>query len=304
MTNHRTGYAAILGLPNSGKSTLLNVLLGQKLSIITSKPQTTRKRILGILSEEDYQIIFLDTPGILSPSYLLQEKMMEDVKTSLDDADVILLVIDVAEDPLGEILLNQEFISESVLKSSKPKLLVINKVDLSNQEKVTELLKHFEKRKSFEEIIPISAALNFNIQRVKEEIVRFLPEGPKLFPDDQVTDANERFFVSEIIREKILEHYRDEIPYSSEVLIIEFKEREEGKNFISAEIVVERDSQKAIIIGKGGTAIKKLGQAARESIEEFLQKDVFLELRVKVRKKWRSDENLLKSFGYSIRNKT
>lgn len=304
MTNHRTGYAAILGLPNSGKSTLLNVLLGQKLSIITSKPQTTRKRILGILSEEDYQIIFLDTPGILSPSYLLQEKMMEDVKTSLDDADVILLVIDVDEDPLGEILLNQEFISESVLKSSKPKLLVINKVDLSNQEKVTELLKHFEKRKSFEEIIPISAALNFNIQRVKEEIIRFLPEGPKLFPDDQVTDANERFFVSEIIREKILEHYRDEIPYSSEVLIIEFKEREEGKNFISAEIVVERDSQKAIIIGKGGTAIKKLGQAARESIEEFLQKDVFLELRVKVRKKWRSDENLLKSFGYSIRNKT
>ena len=304
MTNHRTGYAAILGLPNSGKSTLLNALLGQKLSIITAKPQTTRKRILGILSEEDYQIIFLDTPGILSPSYLLQEKMMEDVKTSLDDADVILLVIDVAEDPLGEILLNQEFISESVLKSSKPKLLVINKVDLSNQEKVSELLKHFEKRKSFEEIIPISAALNFNIQRVKEEIVRFLPEGPKLFPDDQVTDANERFFVSEIIREKILEHYRDEIPYSSEVLIIEFKEREEGKNFISAEIVVERDSQKAIIIGKGGTAIKKLGQAARESIEEFLQKDVFLELRVKVRKKWRSDENLLKSFGYSIRNKT
>lgn len=304
MTNHRTGYAAILGLPNSGKSTLLNVLLGQKLSIITSKPQTTRKRILGILSEEDYQIIFLDTPGILSPSYLLQEKMMEDVKTSLDDADVILLVIDVDEDPLGEILLNQEFISESVLKSSKPKLLVINKVDLSNQEKVSELLKHFEKRKSFEEIIPISAALNFNIQRVKEEIIRFLPEGPKLFPDDQVTDANERFFVSEIIREKILEHYRDEIPYSSEVLIIEFKEREEGKNFISAEIVVERDSQKAIIIGKGGAAIKKLGQAARESIEKFLQKDVFLELRVKVRKKWRSDENLLKSFGYSIRNKT
>lgn len=304
MTNHRTGYAAILGLPNSGKSTLLNALLGQKLSIITAKPQTTRKRILGILSEEDYQIIFLDTPGILSPSYLLQEKMMEDVKTSLDDADVILLVIDVAEDPLGEILLNQEFISESVLKSSKPKLLVINKVDLSNQEKVSELLKHFEKRKSFEEIIPISAALNFNIQRVKEEIVRFLPEGPKLFPDDQVTDANERFFVSEIIREKILEHYRDEIPYSSEVLIIEFKEREEGKNFISAEIVVERDSQKAIIIGKGGTAIKKLGQAARESIEEFLQKDVFLELRVKVRRKWRSDENMLKSFGYSIRNKT
>jgi GTP-binding protein Era len=295
---HITGYVAILGLPNSGKSTLLNSLLGQKLSIITSKPQTTRKRILGILSEESYQIIFLDTPGILSPSYLLQEKMMEDVKTSLDDADVIVLIIDVAEDQFGEMLFSQEFVKDVVLKSKKPKLLVINKVDLTKQEKVNGLLKHFETQKLFEEVIPISASQNFNIQRVKEDIIRLLPEGPKLFPDDQVTDENERFFVSEIIREKILELYRDEVPYSSEVLIIEFKEREEGKNFISAEIIVERDSQKAIIIGKGGIAIKKLGQVARESIEEFLQREVFLELRVKVRKKWRSDENLLKSFGY------
>jgi GTP-binding protein Era len=296
---HKIGYVAILGLPNTGKSTVLNALLGQKLSIITSKPQTTRKRILGILSEENYQIIFLDTPGILSPAYLLQEKMMEEVKTSLDDADVIILIIDVVEDPFGEILLGQEFVKESVLRSNRLKLLVINKVDLTKQEKVTELIKHFERQKLFEEIIPISASQNFNIQRVKEEIIRFLPEGPKLFPDDQVTDENERFFVSEIIREKILELYRDEVPYSSEVLIVDFKEREEGKNFISAEIVVEKDSQKAIIIGKGGTAIKKLGQIARESIEEFLQCEVFLELRVKVRKKWRSDENLLKSFGYT-----
>ena len=299
MTDHRTGYVAILGLPNSGKSTLLNALLEQKLSIITSKPQTTRKRILGILSEEDYQIIFLDTPGILSPSYLLQEKMMDDVKLSLDDADAIVMIIDVKEDPHAEILLNQEFVKSSVSKSRKPKLLVLNKVDLITQDKVNELIKHFEMQKLFEEIIPVSASQNFNIQRVREEIISFLPDGPKLFPDDQVTDENERFFVSEIIREKILEIYRDEIPYSCEVLIAEFKERETSKHFISAEIVVERDSQKAIIIGKGGTAIKKLGQVARESIEEFLQREVFLELRVKVRKKWRSDENLLKSFGYS-----
>jgi GTP-binding protein Era len=168
-----------------------------------------------------------------------------------------------------------------------------------NQEKVTELIKQFEKQKLFDEVIPISATADFNIQRVKEEIIRFLPEGPKLFPDDQVTDQNERFFVSEIIREKILELYRDEVPYSCEVLIVDFKEREEGKNFVSAEIVVEKDSQKAIIIGRGGAAIKKLGEVSRKSVEEFLQREVFLELRVKVRKKWRSDENMLKSFGYS-----
>jgi GTP-binding protein Era len=296
---NKTGYVVIVGLPNSGKSTLLNALLGQKLSIITSKPQTTRKRIRGILSEENYQMIFLDTPGILSPSYLLQEKMMEDVKTSLDDADVIIMIIDVKEDPFAENLFAEDFIKKFILKSIKPKLLCLNKVDLIQQEKVNELIKNFELQKIFEEVIPISATANFNVQRVKEEIIRFLPEGPKLFPDEQVTDENERFFVSEIIREKILELYRDEVPYSCEVLIVDFKEREEKKDFISAEIVVEKDSQKVIIIGKAGTAIKKLGQFARESIEEFLQREVFLELRVKVRKKWRSDENLLKSFGYT-----
>ena len=297
--NHKTGYAAILGLPNSGKSTLLNALLGQKLSIITAKPQTTRKKVLGILNEENYQLIFLDTPGILSPAYLLQEKMMEEVKSSLDDADVIVLIIDVADDFTGDKLLKQEFVNKSVLISKKPKILILNKVDLITQEKVMDLIKHFEKQKLFEEIIPVSASLNFNIQRVKEEIIRFLPEGPKLFPDEQLTDASERFFVSEIIREKILEFYREEIPYSCEVLIAEYKERDAGKDYISAEIVVEKESQKVIIIGKGGAAIKKLGMIAREEIEEFLQRQVFLELRVKVRKKWRSDENLLKSFGYT-----
>jgi GTP-binding protein Era len=225
--------------------------------------------------------------------------MMDDVIISLDDADVIVLIVDIKEDPFAENLFKQEFVKGEVLKSQKPKLLILNKVDLITQEKVTELINHFESQKLFEEVIPFSATFNFNTQRVKEEIIRFLPEGPKLFPDEQITDENERFFVSEIIREKILELYRDEVPYSCEVLITEFKEREEDKDFISAEVVVERDSQKAIIIGKTGTAIKKLGQVARESIEEFLQREVFLELRVKVRKKWRSDENLLKSFGYS-----
>jgi len=299
MTEHKTGYVAILGLPNSGKSTLLNALLGQKLSITTAKPQTTRKRILGILSEENFQIIFLDTPGILSPSYLLQEKMMEDVDLAVKDADLIILMLDTFDDPRGEKLLNQEFVTKFILNLKKPKILVLNKIDQMKQEKATELIEYFESQKLFKEVIPISASLNFNIQRVKDEIIRFLPEGPKLFPDDQITDASERYFVSELIREKILEIYRDEVPYSCEVLIAEFKEREISKHYISAEIVIERDSQKAIIIGKGGAAIKKLGEVARKSIEEFLQREVFLELRVKVRKKWRSDENMLKSFGYS-----
>ena len=214
---------------------------------------------------------------------------------------MIILIVDVKEDSFGENLFVQEFVKENVFKSKNPKLLVLNKIDLLPQEKVNDLINYFEKQKLFEEVIPISATASFNIQRVKEEIIRFLPEGPKLFPDEQVTDENERFFVSEIIREKILELYRDEVPYSCEVLIVEFKEREEKKDFINAEIVVEKDSQKAIIIGKAGAAIKKLGKVARESIEEFLQHEIFLELRVKVRKKWRSDEKLLKSFGHTIK---
>jgi GTP-binding protein Era len=303
MSDHKTGYVAILGLPNAGKSTLLNALLGQKLSIITSKPQTTRKRILGILSEENYQVIFLDNPGILSPSYLLQEKMMDEVGTSVKDADIIVLMLDIGDDFLGKKLMEQEFVKKYVLNSPKEKLLILNKVDLITQEKVNELIKHFESNRQFKSVIPVSASLNFNIRRVLEEIIELLPEGPKLFPDEYVTDKNERFFVSEIIREKILELFRDEVPYSCEVLIADFKERSENKDFISAEIIVEKDSQKAIIIGKNGTAIKKLGSEAREAIEKFLEREVFLELRVKVKKKWRSDEKMLKSFGYSGKEK-
>ena len=299
MNNHKTGFVSIIGLPNAGKSSLLNALLGQKLSIISAKPQTTRKRILGILSEENFQIIFLDTPGVISPSSLLQEKMMDDIKNSIDDSDLIIFLVDVKDDPSADKLLNQEFVNKVVHEIKRPKLLIINKIDLIAQNQIKELINRIENQKLFKDVIPVSATLSFNIQRLIDDIIKFLPEGPKLFPDDQLTDAHERFFVSEIVREKILELYRDEVPYSCEVLIAEFKEREEGKDFINAEIVVEKDSQKAIIIGKNGAAIKKLGQTARQSIEEFLGREVFLELRVKVRNKWRSNENMLKSFGYS-----
>ncbi len=299
MVKTKAGYVAILGKPNAGKSTLLNTLLGQKLSITNSKPQTTRKRILGILSDQYYQIIFLDTPGILEPAYLLQEKMMEAVSRSINDADIILLILDVNEDPDGSKTLKDNFIFKAVIKSSKPKALILNKVDLISQGKVSALISKFEESGSFEKIIPVSALIGFNIQSITETILESLPENPKFYPDDIVADENERFFVSEIIREKILELYKEEIPYSCEVLIADFKERDDKKNFIQAEIVVEKESQKGIIIGKQGTAIKRLGQISREAIEEFLQHEVFLELRVKVRSKWRSDEKMLRSFGYS-----
>jgi len=296
---HKSGYVAILGLPNAGKSTLLNTLLGQKISITNLKPQTTRKRILGILSEENFQVIFIDTPGILDPAYLLQEKMMDDVRLSGRDADVIVLLLDVEVDPAGNKALNNSYVKESILRAPVKKILVLNKIDLLPQDRVKIILEHFEKSGKFDEIIPLSALQNFNTQKLLQTIDEYLPEGPKFYPDDIVATQNERFFVTELIRETILEQYSEEIPYSCEVLIEEFKERENSKDYISAEIVVEKDSQKAIIIGKRGAAIKNLGQTARESIEEFLGKEVFLELRVKVRKKWRSSESFLKSFGYT-----
>jgi GTP-binding protein Era len=300
---HKSGYVAILGLPNAGKSTLLNSLLGQKLAITNVKPQTTRKKIVGILSEENYQIVFLDTPGLLTPAYLLQEKMMEEVSLSIKDANVILLLIDVDRDPSGSESLNQKFIKENLESKKKSVILLLNKIDLIQQDKAVQLLEHFKSLDKFSDVIPISALIKFNIEKLVDTIVDELPEGPNYYPEEIIADEDERFFVSEIIREKVLELYREEIPYSVEVLIGEFKEREEGKNFISAEIVVERDSQKSIIIGKGGVAIKKLGKIAREAIEEFLAHTVYLDLRVKVRKNWRSNENFLKLFGYNTGSK-
>ena len=294
----KAGFVAILGLPNSGKSTLLNALLGQKLNIVSDKPQTTRRKILGIHTENNCQIIFVDTPGLLKPHYLLQERMMDAVEASAKDADVIILLQDVQEDFNGEKLLHQEFVNKVLVSLNAPKILLLNKVDLTSQEEIVPLIEKLNSTKLFIKVIPISAKHNFNLTDVLNTIAQLLPEHPKYFPDDELTDENERFFVSEIIREKILEQYSEEIPYSSEVLIADFKERENAKDFIQAYIVIEKESQKAIIIGKEGKAIKKLGETARKSIEEFLQREVFLELRVKVKPKWRKDENMLNIFGY------
>ena len=235
---------------------------------------------------------------MISPNYLLQERMMDQVESSIKDADVLVILIDAYADPSGAKFFKTAF-GKNLDRFKKNMILVINKIDLVKQEDAVKMIKHFEDLRKFKAVIPVSALENFNIDRLIQIIVEEIPAGPAFYPDDIVADENERFFVSEIIREKILEQFSEEVPYSCEVIIGEFKEREEGKDYISAEIVVERDSQKVIIVGKGGGKIKKLGTVAREAVEEFLQRKVFLELRVKVRKNWRSDENMLKSFGYS-----
>jgi GTP-binding protein Era len=300
--NTKAGYAAIIGLPNVGKSTLMNALLGQKISITTSKPQTTRKRILGILSEENYQVVFLDTPGILKPAYLLQEKMMDDIDLSVKDADVFVIIYDVSSEQSFKGSEENEYIQKVISEKKNPKILVLNKIDTISQDQALALIERFEKLNIFKSVIPVSANLKFNLERLLNDIVECLPESAKFYPDDIVSEESERFFVTEIIREKLFELYEDEVPYSCEVLIAEFIERENSKDFISAEIVVERESQKPIIIGKEGRAIKSLGEKSRKSIEEFLDREVYLELRVKVREKWRSNLNMLKSFGY-VRSK-
>jgi GTP-binding protein Era len=294
----KAGYVAIIGLPNVGKSTLMNALLKQKISITTSKPQTTRKRILGILSEENYQIVFLDTPGILKPSYLLQEKMVEEIDLSVNDADVFVLIYDVSSISSLKESEENEYIKKIIQEKNNQKILVLNKIDTLTQEKTVALIERYEKLNVFKSVIPLSANFKFNLESLLNDILESLPEGQKFYPEDIVAEETERFFVSEIIREKIFELYEDELPYSCEVLIAEFKERENAKDFISAEIVVERESQKPIIIGKAGRAIKELGEKSRKNIEEFLEREVYLELRVKVREKWRSNQNMLKSFGY------
>lgn len=294
----KSGYVTILGRPNAGKSTLMNALLGERLSIITNKPQTTRKNILGIVSDEQHQIIFLDTPGMLNPAYLLQEKMVEYINQAIKDADILIVLFDIEADPTGREMLENDELFQVIKKSKSKKIAVINKIDLSNDAAVQKLVDKTESTKLFEEVIMISAHLGFNIQELQQKIKDYLPPGPKYYPDDQLTNENERFFVSEIIREKIFEYYKDEVPFSTEVLIEEFKEREKSKDYISAAIVVEKETQKPILIGKRGEAIKRLGKISRAAIETFLDREVFLELRVKVRPKWRSNPNLLKNFGY------
>jgi GTPase len=289
---HKSGFVNIVGNPNVGKSTLMNRLVGERLSIITSKAQTTRHRILGIVNTEDMQIVYSDTPGVLHPNYKLQESMLDFSKSALDDADVLLYVTDVIE----TIDKNGEFLAK-VEKMTCPILLLINKIDQTTQPELEKIVEQWKELLPQAEIIPISALSNFNIDHVKHRIEELMPESPPYFEKDALTDKPARFFVSEIIREKILLYYQKEVPYAVEVVIEMFKE-EDALIHIKALIIVERESQKGIIIGHGGQALKKVGAMARRDIERFFEKKVFLEMYVKVEKDWRNRDNLLKSFGY------
>jgi len=289
--NHRAGYVNIIGMPNAGKSTLMNRLVGEPLAIATAKAQTTRHRILGMVNDEQSQIIFSDTPGYLKPSYQLQKKMQAKVEEALEDADVLVLLIDAKHSELTE-----EFAER--IKSSSGKLIVaINKIDLSDQQKLETLVEKVKTEFKPESIIPISAIYGANLDQLLKAIRERLPESPPYFPKDQLTDKPEKFFVAEIIREKIFKLYKQEIPYSCEVKVDSFKE--DGCLIrIAAIIFVNRKSQKPILIGQNGTAIKRLGTESRMKIEEFLSSKIFLELHVKVREHWRENEEQLKNFGY------
>lgn len=288
---HKAGFVNIIGNPNVGKSTLMNALVGENLSIITYKAQTTRHRIMGIANGDDFQIIYSDTPGIVNPHYKLHEQMMTFVSSALQDADIFLLVTEI-----GESLKNEKTL-EYIINSKTPVILVINKIDLSNQQVIKEKIDYWQNIIPRATIIPACATEKFNLDKIFEAIINLLPENPPYFPKDELTDKSMRFFASEIIREKILLHYNKEIPYSTEVAIDEYKE---GKDIdkISAIIFVERDSQKGIILGQGGKMIKKLGIEARKDIEAFTGRKCYLQLFVKVRVNWRNNIKDLKYFGY------
>jgi len=297
MTPHKSGFVNIIGNPNVGKSTLMNALVGEKMSIITSKPQTTRHRIFGLLSEDDYQVVFSDTPGIIDkPIYGMQNSMNKFAFSSFEDADIILFVTDIFEKYTGE-----EPVINALKNAKVPKYLIINKIDLDKDDKAEIAVKSWEEITSFDEIFFISADKKTNIDLLLVRILYDLPEGPPYYPKDELSDKTERFFVSEIIREKLLTLYKQEVPYSCEVSVTRFKE--EVKNdapllMIYADIYVDRKTQKPIIIGKGGEAIKKLGIAARQEIENFFGKHTYLDLNVKIKENWRNDERMLKHFGY------
>ena len=290
---HKAGFVNIVGNPNVGKSTLMNDLVGERISIITSKAQTTRHRIMGIVNTPEYQIVYSDTPGVLKPKYKLQESMLEFSEGALTDADILLYVTDVVEDPEK----NKDFL-DRVAKEKVPVLLVINKIDLLKGDgELDSLVDQWHNRLPNAEIFPTSAKEHFNVENLKNRIVELLPVSPPFFGKDALTDKPARFFVTEIIREKLLLNYDKEIPYSTEVLVEKFDEKENAIH-IMAVIYVERDSQKGILIGKGGEKIKKVGIEARQDIEKFFGKKVFLELFVKVEKDWRNRENKLRAFGY------
>ena len=291
--NHKAGFVNIIGNPNVGKSTLMNAIVGERISIITSKAQTTRHRILGIVNDENYQIIFSDTPGIIKPAYDLQSSMMDFVKNAFEDTDVLLYMVEI-----GEKELKDEAFFNKIIHSKIPVLLLLNKIDKSNQEQLEEQVSLWKEKVPNAEIIPISALESFNVTTVFERIIDLLPQSPPFYPKDALTDKPERFFVNEIIREKILLNYEKEIPYSVEIETEEFKEDEDIIR-IRAVIMVERDTQKGIIIGHKGSAIKKVGIQAREDLEKFFGKQIHLETFVKVNKDWRNNAYQLRRFGYN-----
>ncbi|MDR3340382.1 MAG: GTPase Era [Candidatus Symbiothrix sp.] len=289
---HKSGFVNIVGNPNVGKSTLMNLLVGERISIITSKAQTTRHRIMGIVNTDDMQIVYSDTPGVLRPNYKLQENMLNFSESALDDADVLIYMTDVVEK-----IDKNDFFLEKVQKTQSPVLLVINKIDLSNQKDLANLSAEWQRILPKAEIIPASATNKFHVDYLKKRIEELIPDSPPYFEKDALTDRPARFFVTEIIREKILLYYQKEIPYSVEVAVEQFTESAELIH-IRALIIVERESQKGIIIGDQGKALKKVGSMARKDIERFFDKKVFLEMFVKVEKDWRNRENILKKFGY------
>lgn len=290
---HKAGFVNIIGKPNVGKSTLMNALVGEKLSIITPKAQTTRHRIIGILNDQNYQIVFSDTPGIIKPEYKLQQSMMNFIDSAIDDADIFLILTEPSDEfPEGKVV-------ERIMNSGVPVIVLINKIDLSNETIVKTKIRQLADRFKTAEIIPISALAHFNLEKVLDNIIEKLPEAPAFYGKDELTDKPLRFFIAEMIREKILMLYRKEVPYSVEVKVEEYKEKEDIIR-IKAFIFVSRESQKMILLGKQGNAIKKLGIESRRDIEEYAGKKVYLELSVKVIKDWRNDPDKLKKFGYEL----
>lgn len=291
--NHRAGYATIMGLPNAGKSTLMNALLNIRLAIISARPQTTRRNVLGILNNENVQCIFTDTPGIVKPQYELHKKMVKQIETAIEDADLLLLIVDCTK---------KDHPIELDLKKFKSRatrtVLVLNKVDLIGKANVLPLIETYQKWYDFDAIVPISAEKKEGLDVLAQVIEQNLPLSPPFYSKDTITDQPERFFVAELIREQIFRSYHEEIPYSTEVMIKQFKEREKGKDYIEAVIFVERDSQKGILIGAKGAKLKQVGEMARSVIENFLDRKVYLDLKVRVNPSWRRDENKLKKMGY------
>ncbi|PSQ81850.1 MAG: GTPase Era [Bacteroidetes bacterium QS_8_68_15] len=290
--DHRSGYVALVGKPNVGKSTLMNALLGQKLSIVTEKPQTTRRRVLGIHSGEKHQVIFLDTPGVIDPRYALQQSMMNSVDSAVSEADLLLFLADATREDPDELSLQR-------IPQQRPALLVLTKMDLVPQEQALPLVDDYLALRAFEEVVPTSAVDGTNLGVLLDEVTEHLPEGPPFYPKDQISEQPERFFAAEIVREKVFRQFRQEIPYSVQVNVTAFERQDGRKTLIDAEIVANKNSQKGILIGEGGHAVKQIGEAAREDIETLLDgEDVYLQLHVKVREDWRERPGLLRSYGY------